>query len=98
TGGATVQMQVRAVKSAAPMGVGVSKAVTLQVGSDDVEGGICFFSPTPTTPGAIERHAFGDVMGMSSVYFAPQNGAQCVGCHVLTRDGAKMAFTYNGGN
>src|SRR5262249_10829258 len=39
-----------------------------------------------------------DVTAMSTVYYAPNNGQRCVGCHTLTRDGTKMAVVFDGGN
>ena len=39
------------------------------------------------------RHSFGDTSGTASQFYAPMSGStqRCVGCHVITHDGTKMA-------
>lgn len=99
--GGKVQVLVRGALAAAPGKMGSSAAASLVIGASDVEGGIYYFAPVSSTGaavGAVVRHAFGDTSGMPKPYYAPNNATRCVGCHVLTRDGTRMAVTYDGGN
>jgi Tol biopolymer transport system component len=99
--GQTVAVKVRALVTAQPSKIGSSAIVNLAVGAADVSGGIYYFAPVSATGqqiGAIVRHSFGDTSGTAQQFYAPNNGTRCVGCHVITRDGSKMAVTYDGGN
>jgi len=101
--GQTVAVKVRALATASPGKIGSSAAVSLAVGASDVSGGLYYWSPqgaAASTTGVIIRHSFGDTGGTPQQFYAPTSGTQqrCVGCHVITRDGTKMAVTYDGGN
>ena len=99
--GQSMAIKVRGVVTAQPGKVGSSSAVNLAVGAADVSGGIYYFAPVSGTgmgTGAIVRHSFGDTSGTAQQFYAPNSGQRCVGCHVITRDGTKMAVTYDGGN
>lgn len=99
--GQTVAVKVRGVATAAPGKIGSSPTVNLAIGAADVNGGIYYFAPVSGTgmgTGAIVRHSFGDTTGTATQFYAPNSGQRCVGCHVITRDGTKMAVTYDGGN
>jgi hypothetical protein len=99
--GQTVTIKVRGVSTAQPGKIGTSATAKLSIGAGDVSGGIYYFAPVSATGaqiGAVVRHAFGDTSGTATQFYAPSNGTRCVGCHVITRDGTKMAVTYDGGN
>lgn len=99
--GQTVAVKVRALVTAQPGKVGSSSVVNLAIGAADVSGGIYYFAPVSATGqniGAVVRHSFGDTSGSATQFYAPSNGTRCVGCHVITHDGTKMAVTYDGGN
>ncbi len=99
--GQTVAVKVRGVVTAQPGKVGSSAAAMLAIGATDVAGGIYYFAPVSATGqsiGVIMRHSFGDTSGTATQFYAPNNGQRCVGCHVITHDGTKMAVTYEGGN
>jgi WD40 repeat protein len=97
--GGAVKVQVRAVASANPAKVGSSVVATMTVGKMDVSGGIYYWSPAGAgQTGVVVRESFGDTSGTPQQFYAPSNGTRCVGCHVITRDGTKMAVTYDGGN
>jgi hypothetical protein len=99
--GQSVAVKVRGVVTASPGKIGSSSTVSLAIGAADVAGGIYYFAPVSGTgmgTGAIVRHSFGDTSGTAQQFYAPNNGQRCVGCHVITRDGTKMAVTYDGGN
>ena len=98
-GSGSVAVKVRGVVTAAPGKVGSSAAVNLSIGAASVAGGIYYWSPTGAGANAtIMRHSFGDTSGTATAFYAPNSGTRCVGCHVITRDGTKMAVTYDGGN
>jgi len=98
-GSGSVAVKVRGVVTAAPGKVGSSAVVNLSIGAASVAGGIYYWSPTGAGANAtIMRHSFGDTSGTATAFYAPNSGTRCVGCHVITRDGSKMAVTYDGGN
>ncbi len=101
-GSGAVAVKVRGVVTASPGKVGSSATATLNIGAASVAGGIYYWSPSGAgTTGEIIRHSFGDTSGTATTFYAPMqsNGtARCVGCHVITHDGKKMAVTYDGGN
>ena len=101
--GTAVTVTVRGMISAQPGKAGTSQTVTMNIGAGDVNGGIYYWSPTGasgSTTGVIMRHSFGDTSGTAQEVYKPMTGAnqRCVGCHVITHDGTKMAVTYDGGN
>ncbi|HEX6835493.1 MAG TPA: hypothetical protein VF334_02915, partial [Polyangia bacterium] len=102
-GTGAVAIKVRGVVTAAPGKVGSSAVVNLSIGAASVSGGIYYWSPTGAGSNAtIMRHSFGDTSGTATPFYAPTNTGgttqRCVGCHVITHDGTKMAVTYDGGN
>ena len=98
-GSGSVAVKVRGVVTAAPGKVGSSAVANLSIGAASVAGGIYYWSPTGAGANAtIMRHSFGDTSGTATAFYAPNSGTRCVGCHVITRDGSKMAVTYDGGN
>ena len=102
--GQAVVVTVRGALSTQPGVAGTSLTATMNVATQDVTGGIYYWSPTGetgATTGVIMRHAFGDTSGTAQQFYAPTasgGGERCVGCHVITHDGTKMAVTYDGGN
>ncbi len=101
--GQSVVVTVRGALSTQPGVAGTSLTATLLVDSGDVSGGIYYWSPEGaggSTTGVVMRHAFGDTSGTAQQFYAPMSGTtqRCVGCHVITHDGTKMAVTYDGGN
>ena len=102
-GSGAVAVKVRGVVTAAPGKVGSSATVNLSIGAAAVSGGIYYWSPSGAgATGEIIRHQFGDTSGAATTFYAPtkasDGSARCVGCHVITHDGTKMAVTYDGGN
>ncbi|HEY7955363.1 MAG TPA: hypothetical protein VII38_08720 [Polyangia bacterium] len=107
--GSTVSIAVRALATSDPTKIGGSQPAALEVGTDDVMGGIYYWSASglPGSTEGIKRHAFGDVTGMATDFYTQNDGnavfndgltTHCVACHVLSRDGTKFAITYNGGD
>jgi hypothetical protein len=104
--GGAVTWSVRATAYAGG-GVGTSATRTAQFALMDVKGGLYYWSATSADTEGIWRFDFGATNATAEKYFAQQAGpmdppsvaaGHCVACHTLTRDGTKMAFTYDGGN
>jgi len=71
--------------------VGVSASQTIAFGEEDIVGGIYYWN---AAAGATMRYEFGVSGQKAETYMnAPKAGAaQCVGCHVLSRDGARISL------
>ncbi len=107
--GSGVNVAVRALAVSDPTKIGGSSPVVMNVGTDEVKGGIYYWSAAGAagTVEGIKRHQFGDTTSPAAAFYT-QNDAvfvnaissttHCVACHVLSRDGTKFAVTYDGGN
>jgi hypothetical protein len=74
-----------------PGGVGTSETFELGIGEQDVTGGIYYWN---AGAGRIMRYDFGRADAQAELYIDPVRGQaqECVGCHALSADGAKLAF------
>jgi hypothetical protein len=82
---------LRGTDGAKQSGVGTSAARTIAFGEEDILGGLYYWN---AGGGTTMRYEFG-VSGQQAELFmgAPQAGAGvCVGCHVLSRSGKKVAL------
>jgi hypothetical protein len=71
-------------------------AVTLALAKEKIAGGIYYWATSGA--GGIIRYDFGRTDAKAEVYYTVDDaGGQCVGCHMLSRDGKKMALTFEGG-
>ncbi len=88
-GTAPISYTLRAVNGGAPNKVGVSASQTMVFGEQKISGGIYYWN----SGGTIQRYDFGFPASPAKTYLdGPQAGAlTCVGCHVLSRDGARLA-------
>ncbi len=106
-----VRYQVRGIQTTAPGPVGASPIHTVQLTNEVLEGGIYYWAAASTNgPDGIYRHDMAHPGQPAEEFFTrnqtplgavgtPEEGqARCVACHVLSRDGTKMAVTYDGGN
>jgi hypothetical protein len=85
-----VSYTVRGVDGANPGAVGTSAGQHIGFGQEDIVGGIYYWN---AGAGAVRRYEFG-VSGQTAENYmdAARAGATtCVGCHVLSRDGSKIA-------
>jgi hypothetical protein len=85
-----VTYTLRAVDSTNPGSVGTSASQTIGFGEKDITGGLYYWN---AGAGSVRRYDFG-LRGQSAENFMDQRRAgatQCVGCHVLSRDGKKIA-------
>lgn len=94
---------LRGLATANPATAGVAPNQIVTHGLEDVEGGLYYWaaeSADASTPAGIFRYDFGAVGRPAEEFYTRRQSAdgRCVACHVLSRDGTKMAITYDGGN
>ncbi len=84
-----VTYTLRGVNGANPGNVGTSVQQTIIFSQNDITGGIYYWN----TKGVIQRYDFGYPGKAAEQYLTPvmAGAATCVGCHVLSRDGSKIA-------
>ncbi len=98
--GKELTITVRALNSAAPDTVGESVPRTVHLTNDDIKGGVYYWASEGTLPGGVYRHDMGNPGQLAEPFYTTGESPEerCVACHVLSRDGTKMAVTYDGGN
>ncbi|MEB2313930.1 MAG: hypothetical protein OZ921_09970 [Sorangiineae bacterium] len=85
---APVRYTIRGVNGASPSGVGESTSHELTFVGDDLTGGLYYWN---AASGSIMRYDFGYPLQTASVFLKGNGPADCLGCHVLSRDGTRMA-------
>jgi hypothetical protein len=102
--GGQVALRVRAAARAGG-GVGTSADRHLLLAEMEVQGGLYYWSTLPPSDPrrpnveGIWRFDFGRSDGMPEKVYGQTDPPQlCVGCHVLSRDGAKMGVAYSYGD
>lgn len=95
-----VTYQVRGANSANPGPVGAATPRIVNLTNEPMEGGLYYWAST-SSAGAygIFRHDMSKPGLPAEEYMTTnQTSGRCVACHVLSRDGTKLAVTYDGGN
>jgi hypothetical protein len=100
---AQLTLGLRGLTLANPGRAGVAPNQIVTHGIEDVEGGLYYWaaeSADASTPAGIFRYDFGAVGQPAEEFYTTRQSAngRCVACHTLSRDGTKMALTYDGGN
>jgi hypothetical protein len=96
----TVQYQVRGIVLASPGVVGAGPTRLVKLTNEAMEGGIYYWAAANTNGSyGIFRHDM-TKPGQPAEEFmtTTQTSGRCVACHVLSRDGTKMAVTFDGGD
>ncbi|HSK04769.1 MAG TPA: hypothetical protein VK932_26140 [Kofleriaceae bacterium] len=96
-----VQYQVRAVSTANPTYVGTTTPRLLKLSNEPMNGGMYYWAASDAGGGAygIFRHDMAKPGQPAEEFMTTnQTSGRCVACHALSRDGTKMAITYDGGN
>jgi hypothetical protein len=98
--GRDATVRVRALNTASPATMGLSSLSIVHLTNNDVEGGIYYWASAGALPGGIYRHDMSRPGESAEVFYTTGESpdGRCVACHVLSRDGDKMAITYDGGN
>lgn len=96
-----VQFEVRGVNKANPASVGSTGPQLVRLTNEQMLGGLYYWAATAANNGpyGIFRHDMSNP-GQPAEEFetTTQTGGRCVACHVLSRDGSKMALTFDGGD
>lgn len=95
----TVRFQVRGVNAQNPTVVGSTAPQLVQLSNEQMLGGLYYWAATAANgPYGIFRHDMSKPgQPAEEFYTTVQTNNRCVACHVLSRDGTKMAITYDGG-
>lgn len=96
-----LSIQVRGMSANNPGVAGTSAAVTTVIAGQEIQGGIYYWaSQAVDGPGGIYRHDMGAVGEPAERFYTTDESpnGRCVACHALSRDGTKMALTFDGGN
>jgi hypothetical protein len=97
----SVQYQVRAVRTADPTYVGATAPRLLKLSNEPMNGGMYYWAASDAGGGAygIFRHDMAKPGQPAEEFMTTnQTSGRCVACHALSRDGSRMAITYDGGN
>lgn len=100
----SVQYQVRGITLASPTTVGSTTPRLVRIPNEQMLGGLYYWGIyDPATPGGpqvsgIWRHDMEQPGTPAEEFMSTNTAGRCVACHVLSRDGTKMAITYDGGN
>ena len=97
----SVTYQVRGANTANPGPVGAAPPRIVNLTNEPMEGGLYYWAATSTGGGAygIFRHDMSKPGQPAEEFMTTnQTSGRCVACHVLSRDGTKLAVTYDGGN
>jgi len=96
----TVQYQVRGVQSSNPTSVGSATPRVVKLSNENLDGGVYYWAAASQNGVyGIYRHDMSKPGQPAEEYMTTnQTSGRCVACHVLSRDGTKMAITYDGGN
>jgi len=98
----TLSVSVRGMVRADPTKAGASSTISVGLSEEDVIGGIYYWASKADggASAGIYRHDMSHPGDPAEEFYttaqSPDN--RCVACHVLSRDGTKMAITYDGGD
>jgi hypothetical protein len=95
-----VTYRVRGVDQNNPTVIGAAQPAMVKLSNEQMLGGLYYWAATAQNgPYGIFRHDMGKPGEPAEQFMTTaQTGGRCVACHVLSRDGTKMAITYDGGN
>ncbi|MCE9577310.1 MAG: hypothetical protein K8W52_29445 [Deltaproteobacteria bacterium] len=90
---------VRGLDTAAPQTAGISAPITVHLTNEAILGGLYYWAAAGGGEG-IWRHDMSKPGDPPEKFFTTTEtpAGRCVACHSLSRDGTKMAVTYDGGN
>jgi hypothetical protein len=98
--GATIDVRVRGLTQAAP-GTASRAELRVHASREDIVGGLYYWAAASSTgPAGIYRHDMSRPGEPAEQFYttAQTPGGRCVACHAVSRDGTRMAVTYDGGN
>lgn len=101
--GTTATVEVRSTRAPAdpaqPAQISNVANLPLQMSNDTLQGGLYYWAAAATNGRyGIYRHNMAKPGEPPEEYMVKTPESRCVACHALSRDGTKMAYTYDGGN
>jgi hypothetical protein len=98
--GEAMTVTVRGMNVASPTIAGTSAPIGIELTDQNVDGGIYYWAAAGSQPEGIYRHDMSRPGQPAEAFYtvAETPGGRCVACHALSRDGTRMALTYDGGN
>jgi WD40-like Beta Propeller Repeat len=95
-----ITYQVRGVSTANPGPVGAGPPRIVRLSNETMEGGLYYWAAASTNNVyGIYRHDMAHPGQPAEEFMTTvQTSGRCVACHALSRDGKKMAITYDGGD
>ncbi len=96
--GGDLELTVRGLDTADPTTAGTSDPITALLADEDVEGGVYYWASSGERPEGIYRHDMAAPGEPAEPFYTREEAGDCVACHALSRDGEKMAVTYEGGD
>ncbi len=95
----TIDYQVRGITMANPTTVGAAPPLEVKLTNEPMVGGLYYWNTASSGVYGIFRHDMSKPGQPAEEFMTTdQTANRCVACHVLSRDGTKMAITYDGGN
>ncbi len=90
---------VRGLNTAAPQTAGITPPITVHLTNEAIQGGLYYWAAAGGGEG-IWRHDMSKPGDPPEKFFTTTEtpAGRCVACHSLSRDGTKMAVTYDGGD
>jgi len=93
-----VTYRVRGANPATPGHVGAAASQIVQLSNEQMQGGLYYWaSASSDTVIGVFRHDMEKPGQPAEEFLTNNQTGKCVACHVLSRDGTKMAITYDGG-
>ncbi|HUH06130.1 MAG TPA: hypothetical protein VML75_29275 [Kofleriaceae bacterium] len=100
--GGQLAVTVRAMLSTDTTRVGSAAPISVKLTEQDVQGGVYYWASIAdnNAPEGIYRHDMSRPGEAAEQFYtrAQAPNGRCVACHVISRDGTRMAITYDGGD
>jgi len=98
--GGELSLTVRGLSTASPDTAGTSPPIQIALADQDIDGGLYYWASTGALPSGIYRHDLARPGEPAEAFYTTQEspGNRCVACHALSRDGTRMAITFDGGD
>lgn len=88
-------IQLAGMQAAAPLTKCVAQVRTIRLTDSEVTGAV-YYNETNGSSGTLMRHEMSDSAAAAPAFADGAQPATCVGCHAISRDGARMAMTLDG--
>ncbi len=97
--GVAIDVTVRGITTATPQ-TSSHALVRVHTSRENIDGGLYYWAASAGTAGTdgIYRHDMSRPGEPAEAFYTRTEAGRCVACHVLSRDGRKMALTYDGGD